>query len=132
MIADGKKIVEKNLSGTPECYEDALMYLYAYQNGTDKRPPHNFDFTDGLAAIFEDALKAQIHEDKMVEAMSDISAIDDPLEPMKVFFALRSELMKYDLRKQKDPESISPLDITIIKVLADWLELHGYGVKEER
>lgn len=131
MLANRKKIVEKDLPEAPYSYEDALMYLYAYQNGTDRRSPHNFDFTDGIAAVFEDALLNQIQEDKMIEAMSDINASDDPLEPMKVFFALQSELMKYDLRKQKDPESISPLDITIMNVLADWLESRGYGVKGE-
>lgn len=64
------------------------------------------------------------HEDKMVEAMCDISKISDPLDPMKVYYALRSELMKYELRKKSNPKDINPLDIIIINVLADWLANH--------
>lgn len=126
MIGTRERVNESTLKAKPETYEDALLYLYAYQNGTDKRPPHSFDFTDGLAEIFEDAIRSCIHEDAMVDRMADVKAINSPLEPMKVYFALRSELLKYDLRMKKNPEEVSPLDITIMHVLMDWLKQHGY------
>ena len=43
--------------------------------------------------------------------------IQDPLEPLKVVSALRSECMKMEYRKKNKPEDISPLDYTIIAAL---------------
>ena len=41
----------------------------------------------------------------------------NPLEPLKISSALKSEIMKLELRKQSKPESISVLDYTIIAAL---------------
>lgn len=48
---------------------------------------------------------------------SDLSRINDPLEPLKVASALRSEILKYEYRKEHDPKAISPLDYTIMVAL---------------
>lgn len=56
MIGNKKPMDSKKLKLPPGCYEDALNYLYAYQNGTESLPPHSFDFTDELAGFFESAL----------------------------------------------------------------------------
>jgi hypothetical protein len=55
MIGNKKPMDSKKLKLPPGCYEDALNYLYAYQNGTESLPPHSFDFTDELAGFFESA-----------------------------------------------------------------------------
>lgn len=47
--------------------------------------------------------------------------IDNPLEPMKVYFALKSEAMKYEYRAAHEPQKITALDYTIIKALEDVL-----------
>lgn len=39
------------------------------------------------------------------------------LEPMKIGYALKSELKKLEYRKENDQKAISPLDYTIIKCL---------------
>ena len=48
---------------------------------------------------------------------SDLSRINDPLEPLKVASALRSEILKYEYHKEHDPKAISPLDYTIMAAL---------------
>lgn len=48
--------------------------------------------------------------------------IKDPLEPLKISSALKSELLKLQLRKAKKPEDISVLDYTGIAALKEALE----------
>lgn len=48
--------------------------------------------------------------------------IKDPLEPLKISSALKSELLKLQLRKAKKPEDISVLDYTVIAALKEALE----------
>lgn len=48
--------------------------------------------------------------------------MSDPLEPLKISSALKSELLKLQFRKAEKPESISPLDYTIIAALKEALE----------
>ena len=47
--------------------------------------------------------------------------IDNPLEPLKVYSALKSEVMKYECRAEHEPQKINVLDYTIIKALQDVL-----------
>jgi len=56
--------------------------------------------------------------------------MDNPLEPIKVESALKSEIMKLNYRKGHNPTSISELDITIIAVLAK--ELGCYEHKKSK
>lgn len=46
----------------------------------------------------------------------------NPLEPLKISSALKSEIMKLEFRKQSKPESISVLDYTIIAALQKALD----------
>ena len=48
--------------------------------------------------------------------------IKDPLEPLKISSALKSELLKLQFRKAKKPEDISVLDYTVIAALKEALE----------
>ena len=48
--------------------------------------------------------------------------IKDPLEPLKIGRALKSELLKLQLRKAEKPEDISILDYTVIAALKEALE----------
>ena len=48
--------------------------------------------------------------------------INNPLEPLKISSALKSELLKLQFRKAEKPESISPLDYTVIAALKEALE----------
>lgn len=48
--------------------------------------------------------------------------INDPLEPLKISSALKSELLKLQFRKAEKPENISPLDYTVIAALKEALE----------
>jgi hypothetical protein len=47
--------------------------------------------------------------------------IGNPLEPLKVYAALKSEILKYDYRAEHEPQKISALDYTIIMALQDVL-----------
>lgn len=51
-----------------------------------------------------------------------IDNIGDPLEPLKISSALKSELLKLQFRKAEKPESISTLDYTVIAALKEALE----------
>ena len=63
--------------------------------------------------------------DECLEAMRTARAcntqclddIKNPLEPLKVTSALKSELLKLQIRQTEKPKSISPLDYTIIAAL---------------
>ena len=48
--------------------------------------------------------------------------IKDPLEPLTIGSALKSELLKLQLRKAEKPEDISILDYTVIAALKEALE----------
>lgn len=67
--------------------------------------------------------------DECLEAMRTARAcqaqylenINNPLEPLKISSALKSELLKLQFRKTEKPESISPLDYTVIAALREAL-----------
>jgi hypothetical protein len=50
-----------------------------------------------------------------------LNDINNPLEPIKVAAALRSEILKYNFRLEHKPETISELDATIIYALRNVL-----------
>ena len=51
--------------------------------------------------------------------------MENPLEPLKISSALKSEIMKLEFRKQRNPESISIFDYTIIAALQKVLKEVG-------
>lgn len=53
-------------------------------------------------------------EDVLAIPKPENEKISDYLEPMKIAYALKSELMKLELRQKTRPKDISPLDYTII------------------
>ena len=77
--------------------------------------------------------------DECMEAMRTARAcnaqylddIKNPLEPLKVTSALKSELLKLQIRQAKNPKSISPLDYTIIAALIKVLKNRWHDINEE-
>ena len=77
--------------------------------------------------------------DECMEAMRTARAcnaqylddIKNPLEPLKVTSALKSELLKLQIRQAKKPKSISPLDYTIIAALIKVLKNRWHDINEE-
>lgn len=53
-------------------------------------------------------------EDALIIPNPENSKMSDYLEPMKIAYALKSELMKLELRQKTCPKDISPLDYTVI------------------
>ena len=51
-----------------------------------------------------------------------IDDIHNPLEPLKLYNALKSETFKYEYRKEHKPEDINILDYTIIHALKHCLD----------
>lgn len=51
------------------------------------------------------------------EPMQDIARMNDPLEPIKVASAYKSECMKLEFRKKNMPDKVSVLDYTIMAAL---------------
>ena len=48
--------------------------------------------------------------------------VGNPLEPLKLYSALQSEILKYEYRKEHKPQDISQLDYTIMYALKHCLE----------
>lgn len=77
--------------------------------------------------------------DECMEAMRTARAcnaqclddIKNPLEPLKVTSALKSELLKLQFRQTEKPKSISPLDYTIIAALIKVLKNRWHDINEE-
>lgn len=63
--------------------------------------------------------------------MFDIENINDPLEPLKVEQALRSEMMKLEYWKKNMPSEINILDYTVIKALEFVLNEGEYRIKKK-
>lgn len=116
-------------------YEEALTvfegYMHGYESDGGHLPGRMHDINEEVGAVIIEALQQQIQDDKRTEQLQDLSKIDDALEPIKVYFALRSLLLKLEVRKQKDPEEISILDYTIIRALDDWLKKNAPEVYQE-
>lgn len=60
----------------------------------------------------------------------ELDDMSDPLEPLKISSALKSELLKLQFRKAEKPESISPLDYTIISALKKRLK-RGHRTRDK-
>ena len=129
---DTRSISEKDLADAFDAlnegvggYEEALTIFKAYMYGyklmrvetgdQGSMPGRMFDISGRAADMIIQALEQQINDDKHMETMWDINKIKDPLEPIKVYFALRSELMKLEFRQ----------------VLIDWLKTNTDN-KEEK
>lgn len=65
--------------------------------------------------------RSEVMTEAMLKAVEDplqeLDNMDDPLEPIKVVSAIKSEGMKLEIRKERRPEDISELDYTIIAAL---------------
>lgn len=69
--------------------------------------------------IIEDISRLERVEKFTRQTLDDMS---NPLEPLKVYSALQSEIMKYQIRQETNPKSISELDYTIIIALKKVLD----------
>ena len=70
----------------------------------------------------EKAIQALQEKAEREERMQWLNDMNNPLESIKVQAALESEMLKYNYRKEHKPDSISPLDCTIIYALNKVLE----------
>ena len=57
--------------------------------------------------------------------------MENPLEPIKVYSALKSEILKLELRIKNRPKDISILDYTVIAALQKVLENNLEGMEDE-
>lgn len=73
-----------------------------------------------IAEWLEELKELRTYKEKM--EMQYLDDISNPLEPIKLSSALKSEIMKYEFRKKNDPKQISPLDYTVMHALKHCLE----------
>jgi hypothetical protein len=64
----------------------------------------------------------ELREYKQKMEMQYLDDINNPLEPLKLASALRSEIFKYDYRKKNKPDEINVLDYTVMYALKHCLE----------
>jgi hypothetical protein len=81
------------------------------------------EYFDGYGTPYDDIVIQALQEKaEREERMQWLDDLNNPLEPIKVQAALGSEMLKYNYRKEHKPDSISPLDYTIIYALNKVLE----------
>lgn len=88
----------------------------------DEYGPDNWMEWASAVRMAKDALALmQKQEQGLVVVLPDDDMLDigNALEPIKLHSALRSELLKLELRKAQKPDSVSVLDYTIIAALHD-------------
>ena len=73
-----------------------------------------------LAEWLEELKGLRTYKEKM--EMQYLDDISNPLEPIKLSSALKSEIMKYEFRKKSNPKQISTLDYTVMYALKHCLE----------
>ena len=73
-----------------------------------------------IAAWLEELKELGEYRKKM--ELQYLDDIDNPLEPLKLQFALQSEIFKYEYRKKNSPENINMLDYTIMHALKHCLQ----------
>ena len=90
-----------------------------------QEPPAAIEQGYGFYLVIEDALatahnalREKAEREKLLQWLDDM---DNPLEPIKIESALRSEMMKLEFRKANRPKDVSILDYTIIAALAEAL-----------
>lgn len=64
----------------------------------------------------------ELREFKNKMDLQYVDNLNDPLEPLKLSSALKSEIWKYEFRKKNSPKEINILDYTIIYALKYCLE----------
>ena len=81
----------------------------------------------------EDAEEVAFDFDRAIEALEMkrkyetqwLDDINNPLEPLKLYCALQSEIFKLEYRKANKPKEINMLDYTVIYALKDCLERYS-------
>ena len=110
----------------------------------DGRPKRISEFFEGLG-IAVSALKEiqQYREIGTVKECREAMAnkkkcekqwhndMENPLEPIKVYSALKSEILKLELRIKNRPKDISILDYTVIAALQKVLKNNLEGMEDE-
>lgn len=76
--------------------------------------------SEQLVEWLEELKELRAYKERM--EMQYLDDIDNPLEPLKLCYALKSELFKYDYRKEHKPEAITVIDYTIMYALKYCLE----------
>lgn len=71
--------------------------------------------SEQLVEWLEELKELRAYKERM--EMQYLDDIDNPLEPLKLCHALKSELFKYDYRKEHKPQDINILDYTIMYAL---------------
>lgn len=78
------------------------------------------DEHEQLAEWLEELKELRAYKEKM--EMQYLDDISNPLEPLKLQSALKSEIFKYNYRKEHKPQDINILDYTIMYALKHCLE----------
>ena len=81
---------------------------------------HKAEEHEQLVELLEELKNLREYKERM--ELQFLDDIDNPLEPLKLQKALESEIFKYTYRSEHNPDSISPLDYTIMYALKHCLE----------
>lgn len=92
------------------CFEDGELY-----------------WLKDVAELLEELKELRSYKEKM--ELQYLDDIDNPLEPLKLSSALKSEIIKYNYRKENNPKEISMLDYTVMYALKYCLDENLKEVK---
>lgn len=114
-----RRVVKENVQANAREKVKGKIFTDAMEAAADTLgilKDHKINTTVQLLEMFE-------HYETLKKMESQtLDNINDPLEPLKISSALKSELLKLQFRKAEKPENISPLDYTVIAALKEALE----------
>lgn len=111
-IKNEREIVEKKLKEFKIHYDQDMYEA--------KKLVKCADYHEKIASCLEELKELREYKRKM--EMQYLDDINNPLEPLKLASALRSEIFKYDYRKKNKPDEINVLDYTVMYALKHCLE----------
>lgn len=92
-----------------------MDYKDAIESIKNNYPPESYTRLREALYIAITVLEEKIEQENLKVWINDM---DNPLEPLKIESALKSEIMILNSRKEHNPDSINVLDYTVIAVLA--------------
>ena len=114
-------------------YAEAMDFIMCKECGASVSSTKAHGYEE-LAQAWNQRKRSEVLTERMLDAvenpLQELDNMADPLEPIKVVSAMKSEAMKMEMRKEKAPESISILDYTIYAAL--WKRIpYELGIDEQ-
>ena len=117
----------REIGSVEECKELASMFTTEKKNVLGQIVDEWKDYIE--IGTVEDCREAMANKEKCEKQWHN--DMENPLEPIKVYSALKSEILKLELRRKNRPKDISILDYTVIAALQKVLKNNLEAMEDE-